>query len=137
MTSNAIRQEQRRRFSRIFFDASATLECGTGRCEAQLLDISLRGALLGIRGDIALLPGSVCQFELCLGEHDERISMTAEIAHMENVPGLRRIGIHCREMDLDSITHLRRLVELNLGNDDLLHRELAALTAPETDGPAA
>ena len=29
----------------------------------------------------------------------------------------------------DSVTHLRRLVELNLGNPDLLERELSALIA--------
>ena len=37
------------------------------------------------------------------------------------------LGFVCRHIDLDSISHLRRLVELNLGDESLLERELAAL----------
>ena len=37
------------------------------------------------------------------------------------------IGFVCRHIDVDSISHLRRLVELNLGDEALLERELAAL----------
>jgi hypothetical protein len=35
----------------------------------------------------------------------------------------------CESIDLDSITHLRRLVELNAGDPALLERELTALVA--------
>ena len=37
------------------------------------------------------------------------------------------LGLRCVDIDLDSITHLRRLVELNLGETELLERELSAL----------
>jgi hypothetical protein len=37
------------------------------------------------------------------------------------------LGFVCRHIDLESISHLRRLVELNLGDESLLERELAAL----------
>jgi hypothetical protein len=37
------------------------------------------------------------------------------------------LGFVCQHIDLDSISHLRRLVELNLGDVSLLERELAAL----------
>jgi len=37
------------------------------------------------------------------------------------------LGLSCREIDLDSITHLRRLVALNLGDEALLDRELGLL----------
>jgi hypothetical protein len=33
----------------------------------------------------------------------------------------------CKEIDLDSISHLRRLIELNLGDQEELERELGAL----------
>jgi hypothetical protein len=36
-------------------------------------------------------------------------------------------GLLCLDIDIDSVTHLRRLVELNLGDSDLLERELSAL----------
>jgi hypothetical protein len=37
-------------------------------------------------------------------------------------------GLACREIDLDSVTHLRRLVALNLGDETLAEREFAQLT---------
>ena len=40
------------------------------------------------------------------------------------------VGMVCRHIDVDSISHLRRLVELNLGDEALLERELAALGEP-------
>lgn len=132
MTATAPPHDQRRRFARIFFDAHATLHVGDAVCRAQLLDISLRGALLGVPSGFAPSAGSDCRFELCLGNDDATITMQACIAHAEDCAGARHVGIRCREMDIDSITHLRRLVELNLGSDELLHRELAALAAPAT-----
>ena len=38
-----------------------------------------------------------------------------------------KIGLQCESIDLDSITHLRRLVELNAGDPALLDRELSSL----------
>jgi hypothetical protein len=35
--------------------------------------------------------------------------------------------LHCDNIDVDSVTHLRRLVALNSGDPKLLDRELAAL----------
>jgi hypothetical protein len=34
----------------------------------------------------------------------------------------------CRSIDLDTVTHLRRLIELQLGDPALLERDLAELT---------
>lgn len=49
--------------------------------------------------------------------------MNGSIAHkIEN-----RVGIHCKTIDIDSMTHLRKLVEYNLGDHDLLERDLEAL----------
>jgi hypothetical protein len=49
--------------------------------------------------------------------------MSVELVHKEK----GRLGFKCKHIDIDSITHLRRLVELNLGNADMLERELSAL----------
>ena len=48
------------------------------------------------------------------------------VAHREG----RRAGLACQSIDVDSVTHLRRLVELNAGDPDLLQRELSALLCP-------
>jgi hypothetical protein len=39
-------------------------------------------------------------------------------------------------MEIDSITHLRRLVELNLGDEALLERELEQLLSDDEDAQA-
>ena len=51
--------------------------------------------------------------------------MDARVAHV----GCGLLGVVCQLIDIDSATHLRRLVELNLGDPALLERELSALIA--------
>jgi hypothetical protein len=46
-----------------------------------------------------------------------------EVAHVEG----EHVGLLCRSIDIESITHLRRLLEINLGDAKLLERELKAL----------
>ena len=41
------------------------------------------------------------------------------------------VGLRCDNIDLDSITHLRRLVELNVGDHNILERDLASLINDE------
>ncbi|WP_346289016.1 PilZ domain-containing protein, partial [Zoogloea sp.] len=56
-----------------------------------------------------------------------QVLMSGQIAHVEARGDALHLGLVCREIDLDSITHLRRLVELNLGDAELLEREVALL----------
>ena len=39
-----------------------------------------------------------------------------------------KVGFKCEHIDIDSISELRRLVELNLGSSALLERDLLALS---------
>lgn len=113
---------QRRRFTRIPFDAEARLAAGEQQWAVELLDLSLKGALIARPQDWNGEAEGPLRLELRLGE-DAVIVMDVSIAHQE----ADRLGLRCEDIDLDSITHLRRLVELNLGNPDLLERELASL----------
>ena len=49
--------------------------------------------------------------------------MTALVAHVD----ARQLGLLCTHSDLDSVTHLRRLIELQLGDPSLLERDLGEL----------
>ena len=51
--------------------------------------------------------------------------MSLTFSHEEN----NTLGFKCQHIDIDSMTHLKRLVELNVGSDDILMRELEFLTA--------
>jgi len=67
--------------------------------------------------------GEAATLTIRLDAGDSTIKMSGNVAHREGV----QVGFRCVEIDIDSIAHLRRLVELNLGDEDLLERELSAL----------
>ena len=121
---------EKRRFSRISFDADVQLVDAKGSWHSQLIDLSLKGALIAAPQDWNGQPGEHFLLEMAL-DSDEKmvIRMEVSVAHVEN----DHIGFRCEHIDLDSISHLRRLVELNLGNAELLDRELSALVGPEKD----
>ncbi|MEI8326172.1 MAG: PilZ domain-containing protein, partial [Betaproteobacteria bacterium] len=60
---------------------------------------------------------------LPLNETGDKIIMKGVVAHLDGP----RIGLECQHIDVDSLTNLRRLVELNLGDASLVDRELAHL----------
>ena len=114
---------QRRKHSRIQFHSGASLSLNDSEINCQVSDLSLKGALLTIASSTAPTVGERCLLEVALDDAGTSIRMEGQIVHSED----GRIGVACREIDLDSIIHLRRLLELNLGDPDLLHREFSAL----------
>lgn len=115
---------ERRRNHRVLFDAPVSLQDAEGKTyESVLIDISLKGALTKRPAHWDPGTGEPIVLKVKLDNADSVISMQTVIVHTEN----HAIGFHCIAMDMASITHLRRLVELNLGDQELLHRELAAL----------
>lgn len=91
---------------------------------AQLLDISLKGALVKTEKEItSYIDGRNCNMTLLLGKDDTGITMQGRIAHHEG----QLIGLECLHIDLDSITNLRRLIALNTGSEQLLERELGEM----------
>lgn len=118
-------ESEKRRFTRIPFEATAHVVNAEGSWFSPLIDISLKGALVTTPKNWKGQVGENFLIELNLdsGENDIAIRMEAEVTHMEKL----HIGFNCLHIGLDSITHLRRLIELNLGDDSILDRELAAL----------
>lgn len=116
--------KERRHFSRIPFDAKAALSSPAGQWHSTLIDLSLNGALLERPAGWTGAGGESCTLHIHLGG-DILISMDATVAHIDEI----HIGLRCAHIDLDSIAHLRRFVELNLGDSELLNRELSALGA--------
>ena len=112
-----------RRFSRIPFESDSELVMEGQRFRTHLVDISLKGALIERPGDFETEADRPVQLEVNLGASDAVISMKCEIAHLT----ADRVGLRCVSIDLDSIAHLRRLVELNSGDPKLVERELSAL----------
>ncbi|MDO7596663.1 MAG: PilZ domain-containing protein [Pseudomonadota bacterium] len=117
--------DERRNFSRIPFHALAHIHADKGELHlnCEVLDISLNGILIvkpdGWRGQLT----DNYKIDLVLENAQLVIKMSAAVAHIDG----GSIGFNCKNIDLDSISHLKRLVELNLGDEPLLHRELASL----------
>jgi hypothetical protein len=113
---------ERRRFWRSDFHAPAhvTLQ---GRVHAvRLDDISLKGALVEHDGGWTAQSGQQCHLRLALAP-DAVIVMEGTVTHVDG----KHIGLQCDRIDLDSITHLRQLVEHNADDPAVLDRDLATL----------
>ena len=117
----------RRMYQRVSFDGTAELSNNEQSFTCQITDLSLRGVLVRpfgvVRADLGteftlLIPLSNNQ-----DNNDLKIQMTLELAH-SNPDGL---GFKCISIDLDSITHLRKIIELNSTNPELLDRDFETL----------
>lgn len=117
--------QERRQYSRIHFETAARLNFAGSEHPVQLLDISLKGALVQSTPPLPLATGIAVRLYLPLDVGGTAIRMDGTVTH--NAQG--QIGLVCTAIDLDSITHLRRLVELNLGDAALLEREWHHLVA--------
>jgi hypothetical protein len=121
-----IEDNQNRQFHRIFYTAEAILSCEEKTWNCEIIDLSLKGCLLQFEspwdGDLEKLYTFTLQLS-------EQIQIKMELTPM-HVVGYK-VGFKCEHIDIDSITELRRLVELNLGASALLERDLLALTSHE------
>ena len=119
---------EKRHFTRIAFDARARLLQGESDWSTQLLDISLKGALIVTPEGMKLEQGAAVSLYLLLSDDETEIQMDGHVAHQEE----GHLGIVCDHLDVDSASHLRRIVELNTGSEALLEREFDALVKYST-----
>ncbi|GAK85084.1 hypothetical protein JCM19238_2664 [Vibrio ponticus] len=115
---------ERRRFSRIVYQALATVSQGENRVEASVKDLSLHGLLLSCPQSDVLNKTQVITVKFQLPESDITIELEGRIVSEERE--LTRVIIE--HIDIDSISHIKRIIELNVGDDQLLHREIEQLS---------
>lgn len=113
---------ERRRHARIPFDTYASLSGGQGEVKVRVMDISFGGVLVQIPADWNRLDDIDYRFELPLSEQ-AFITMAARLARREG----DQAAFHCTHIDIDSMGHLRRMLELNTGDETLVQRELREL----------
>ena len=115
--------EERRNYQRIPFQAEIIMQSGNEEWSCNLLDISLKGMLVEPPENLDIDTSKPCALALFLGE-EAAIHARVRIAHvMDN----GNWGLQWQHIDVDSLKHLRRLLELNLNDPNLLNRELADL----------
>ena len=113
-----------RRFHRVAFDSFVQFNAADCQHICELLDISIKGALIAACTGATPGPGVACQLIINLDESKEcQIIMNGTVAHkIEN-----RVGIYCESIDDESMIHLRKLIEYNLGDVELVNRDFEAL----------
>jgi hypothetical protein len=114
--------DDRRRFKRIQFDAKTELTQGSQSWAVHLIDVSLKGLLIERPSPWLGNPDEPFIVDIHLNV-DIDVQMEVRLTHDDH----NHLGFVCEHIGLDSVTHLRRLVELNLADHDELERELAAL----------
>lgn len=112
----------KRRYTRVPFDADVHLDVADSHFETELVDISLKGLLVVTPEANTLRGGDACSATLLLGD-ELGIRMDCMVMHVTG----DRAGLRIDRIDMESFAHLRRLLELNLGDPDLLDRELSGL----------
>lgn len=115
--------QERRQFSRILFSTGAHIILNNKKYPCTLLDISLHGALISKSNVLNGQINNDAILHFTLPDSDIEIQMDTTVCHEE----ARYLGLKCKHIDIDSITNLKRLIELNLADDELLHHELAIL----------
>jgi hypothetical protein len=122
--TNRAGDDDRRSFVRARFATGATLtDAKTGKeWQTELVDLCIKGAFVSRPEDWHGKSGDPCSLALNLNA-GLVISMSGHIAHVR--PG--GVGFAWDSIDIDDMAHLRRLLELNLGDGSLFQRELSAL----------
>jgi len=112
---------ERRRYTRVRREQPCDVVIQGVRHAAHLADLSLKGALIALAEGVQLVSGADVTLEIPLSaDASETIVMTGRVLHRRK----QTVAILCSSIDVDSVTHLRRLLELNTGDPALIEREL-------------
>ena len=113
---------ERRHHRRIPFIAEVRVSRAGHQWRCRVLDISLKGMLIEHAEEVPFELSGNFDVSLILSE-DVAINMQAGISHCSEV----HCGLVWKNIELEGLTHLRRLLELNMGDPDEINRELAEL----------
>ncbi|CAH7209071.1 Cyclic diguanosine monophosphate-binding protein [Vibrio chagasii] len=115
---------ERRQFSRVIYQVPAEISQGQVNVSGSVQDLSLHGLLIQCEELQQLNQENPVHVSFKLTNSDINIQLEATIVSTINTSMRLRI----EHLDIDSIIHLKRLVELNVGDDELLYREIEHLT---------
>lgn len=113
-----------RQSHRVDFDCLIEFESTDCQHVCELIDISLRGALISTCSGNTPVTGTLCKLTISLDDSKNlQIIMIGNITRKFKTTA----GIHCKYIDTDSMSHLRKLVGSNLGDAELVNRDFDSL----------
>ena len=103
---------EQRYFRRIPFQAEVKLITANLSRTCELVDLALTGALVRIPSGVALQHGDRCRLSIFLPTTDLSLEFEAELARCDG----ENLGFRFVSEDYITLGHLRRLLELNIGD---------------------
>ncbi|EDM65406.1 MAG: PilZ domain-containing protein [Moritella sp.] len=118
----------KRQFQRVLFNHDASLTCNGHQWSTNVIDLSLRGLSCTKPKNVTFEIDQLMTLSIQLAQ-EQVIIMEAVLIH--NGEGV--LGMRCTRIDINSISELRRLVQLNLADEALLQRDIEhlALSLPK------
>jgi len=114
--------EDKRHFKRIAFTADIDVEYNGKNYTAELLDLSLKGILIKPEEKMPVQNNDLVLIKITLPMTDIILSFKSELVHRYN----NNLGLKFICVDIDTITHLKRLMELNTGDAEKISEEMSA-----------
>lgn len=112
---------ERRNFQRVPFATEAEINCEEKKIHGELLDISLQGALIEGKGNIPFETGNICELSVLLVDSEITLQFDVDLVHRED----NRLGFKFIGEDTETMTHLKRLLELNIGSSEIIDKEIS------------
>ena len=120
---------EKRHFTRADFTTGGTIRRGTRQIPCVLVDLSLKGALVTVEDPDLVELNKLFEITIPLPGSDIAIKTSSECVHKES----NYLGFRFHSIDAESMTHLRRLLELNTGWVDEISSELSFLVDLESN----
>ncbi|MCD6534771.1 MAG: PilZ domain-containing protein [Deltaproteobacteria bacterium] len=112
--------DEQRHFSRITFQAHTKIEIKGHPYGGDLLDISFKGALINCSTELPLTLNEDVLIKIFLPSSSISMNFSARLVHLDG----NHYGFKFTSYDAESMTHLRRLLELNLEDQKQVIKEL-------------
>ena len=116
--------KNRRQFTRILFSIDAHLHVDEYHFKVKIHYLSLNGALVSAPKQPECFKNKLGTLSFSLAGTESNVTKQISVLHVEQDV----IGLQCNAIDIESVSHLRRLVELNLGDQAQLNKELSQLS---------
>jgi hypothetical protein len=110
-----------RHFRRIHFETEVSLGAGDKTYTGQLFDVALKGAMIGTETPLPFTIGDKCNLGIVLPGTPISLNFQAELIHQEELC----YGFKFISESLETLTHLRKLIELNTGDAEATRSELS------------
>ena len=110
---------EQRSYRRIPFHTEAELLIADTPYRCELMDLALQGALFKTEQPLPLKIGQRCRISIVLPTSDLQLEFSGELIHQRG----SFFGFIFVSEDVATMGHLRRLLELNIGDGDEVDRE--------------